>query len=84
MRRRTLWIIAAVLSLTSVPLLGVAFLWAAFFSVGTRGGTTSGMIRYNLSDPLTATIGYGPLALSLLPLVAAAVLAVVALRRKAQ
>jgi hypothetical protein len=47
-----------------VVLGAIGFLWALFFSVGARGGTTSELIAYNLAHPLTAAIAYGPAALA--------------------
>ena len=79
MRRRVLAVVAGVLLLLSLPALAVSLLWAAFFSVGTRGGSTSEMIRYNLSDPVAALIAYSPLALSILLLVGSIACGVAAL-----
>jgi hypothetical protein len=43
----------------------LAALWALFFSAGLRGQSTEDAVRYNLSDPFTATLAYGPLVIAI-------------------
>ena len=81
-RSTSLFLIAAVLGALSLPLVVVSALWATFFSVGTRGGSTSEMIAYNLSHADTALMAYAPLGFSTFVLVAAFVLAIVGLVRR--
>ena len=79
----TLLITGLVLVFGSLPLALSALGWAAFWSVGTRGSTTGGMIRYNLGDPLLALFAYGPLVLTaLLALLGVALLVTAAVVRQ--
>ena len=65
------WVASSILFLSGGALALFGLVWAAFFSVGARGGTTADMIRYNLRDPVLAAVAYGPLALGALMLLGA-------------
>jgi hypothetical protein len=77
-------VLCIVLSIGGVVFGLGALAWAAFFSVGFKGGSTDEMIRYNLGHPLEGSIAYGPLGCSGLVFSIGLVLLIVAVTRRSR